>query len=428
MTTSTTVPLHVTYEVQLLPRRRHHRRLQETLDTCRNLYNAAHEERLANHRRFLRDEWIPAETRKAAGLKRTKRRNPAPTLYDQMKALTDIRSSDEPTRSVGVSLTRGTLAMLDAAWMAIGAKDTLGRTRKPPHFKARHRDHALNFHDPKAVRLRDGYLIAKPIGAIRYRAHRELPDGKPVAVRLCRDDRAGDLRDNQGGRWRAKLTYLVKFPATRRRRRRLDGLDLGLAEYVTGSRGTVLEALRPGRAADAERRCLQRKLRYRRAKTGKPRRAMSKRGGHGRRKLVKRLRRLEARATRQRLTRARRAAARVTQANDGVAVENPRSLAGLYQTHNARSVYDAGWAIFRNALAWMCRKANIPLVTVPAAGTSQDCPACLAKKAFSNNLKERWRECACGWKASRDVTSGCEILRRGVPELVKRGGGRPAGP
>ncbi len=113
--------LRVTYRVRLLPKRRHHRRLQQCLDTCRQIYNAAHEERLAAHQRFLRDEWIPAATRKASGLQKTERRNAAPTLYDQHKALTAIRADDPDIKAVGISLARGSLAMLDAAWKPVGS-------------------------------------------------------------------------------------------------------------------------------------------------------------------------------------------------------------------------------------------------------------------------------------------------------------------
>ena len=88
------------------------------------------------------------------------------------------------------------------------------------------------------------------------------------------------------------------------------------------------------------------------------------------------------------------ALAQVVQASDGIAVESPTHLRGLRQTQMARSIYDAGWTIFRDAPAWACRKAGIRLVTVPAAGTSQDCPACLAKGVFSNHLRERRRSIA----------------------------------
>ena len=165
----TTVP--VTYKLRLLPRRGQHRKLQAALDTCRALYNAAHEERLGAHQRFIRNEWIPAATLQAAGLPKTERRNRAPTLYDQMKALTEIRATDEIVRKIGISLGRGALAALDAAWQAVGKKDALGRTRRPPGLKPYQRDHVLNFYNPNAAKLRNGRLIAKPLGAIRYRTH-----------------------------------------------------------------------------------------------------------------------------------------------------------------------------------------------------------------------------------------------------------------
>ena len=70
---------------------------------------------------------------------------------------------------------------------------------------------------------------------------------------------------------------------------------------------------------------------------------------------------------------------------------------------------------------------QIPLVEVPAAGTSQNCPQCGRWWAFDPKLSERWRDCGCGWSASRDVTSAYEVLRRATPEFRKRGGGAPWG-
>ena len=107
------------------------------VDLCRNLYNAANEHRRAIHDRFIRTEWVPTAVRENAGLKKPPHREPAPTLYDQMKKLTAIRAANPEIKSLGVSLARGALAMLEAAWKPVSKLNAAGKTTPPPRFKAR---------------------------------------------------------------------------------------------------------------------------------------------------------------------------------------------------------------------------------------------------------------------------------------------------
>lgn len=78
---------------RLLPNRRQHRALERVLESQRELYNAALEERIDAYRK--------------AGLTRS--------YIDQTKALTEWRRSDPAARSVPLSLQRGTLKRLDRA-------------------------------------------------------------------------------------------------------------------------------------------------------------------------------------------------------------------------------------------------------------------------------------------------------------------------
>ena len=422
-------PLFHTIKVPLHLKKRQHARLQRILDTCRGLYNAANEQRHAIRNRFLRDEWIRSAVRKAAKLKKAPVRNRQPTRYDHQKELTKIRADDQCIRRLSVSVLRGALVALTAAWKRVGAPiaNGLGGYVQPPLYKAQRRDHAISWDDPGCVTVRNGRLVSADTGALRM--HRKeaarLPDIPHSAVRLVREPDSGDLRENRGGRWFAAFSYPLE-PQTRRRRGRNTGLDAGLDEYATGCDGVVLRATRPGKAAEKIRKRQHRALAYKKRKDGSPKREMSKRGSKRRAKQVRRMRRTEAKVARQRRGRAAQAAARIVKRYDAAVIEAASNLAGLYRGFCRKAVYDAAWAIFRRALVWGFTKVGGAVIEVPAAGTSQTCPAC-GRRKFDSALSERWRQCECGWAAPRDVTSAFEILRRGAPELLKRGGGAPWG-
>ena len=98
-----------TVTVPLKLKKRHHSLLQEILDICRLVYNAANEERHGVRNRFLRYEWVPLKKRKTAKLKRVRRREPNPTEYGQQKQLTAIRAEDADVRNLSVAVVRGAL-------------------------------------------------------------------------------------------------------------------------------------------------------------------------------------------------------------------------------------------------------------------------------------------------------------------------------
>ena len=403
-----------TYQVRLLPRRRTHRRLQHTLNICRDLYNAANEERRGIHQRFIDDEWVAKTKLDACGLKRQPRREPAPTKFGQHKALTEIRRADPgDIGAFTVSALRGALNRLAGAWKDVGKTRPNGTKVRPPRFKSHYHDHVIDYADPSAVHIRGRYLVCRDFGAIRFRTHQALPAGKPVAIRLVRDETAGDTRDGRGGRWTAHLAWHVPLE-DRRPRGRCTGGDLGSTEYVVTCDGVALKAHRAGRKDERAARRRQRAV------------ARCVKGSHGRRKRRTRHRNALKHVTNRRQDEARRAAARIVQRNDGVAIERPSDLRGLYRTRMAKSLYDAGWGVFRDALAWACKKVGAPLVEVPGAGTSRDCPWCLAQGVHDNSLSVRTHICPrCGRGGPRDIVSAFEILRRGCADLRKRVGGDP---
>src|SRR5688572_30239271 len=84
----------VTFRFRLLPKRHQHRALEALLESQRQLYNAALEERIQAYRK--------------RGLTRS--------YMDQTKALTEWRKSDPDASSYPLCLQRATLKRLDSAF------------------------------------------------------------------------------------------------------------------------------------------------------------------------------------------------------------------------------------------------------------------------------------------------------------------------
>ena len=84
----------LTYRYRLLPTKSQHRALEAILESQRELYNAALQERIDAYRK--------------AGIRRA--------YFDQLKALTEWRRCDPEGSALPVTLQRATLKRLDAAY------------------------------------------------------------------------------------------------------------------------------------------------------------------------------------------------------------------------------------------------------------------------------------------------------------------------
>ena len=101
---------------------------------------------------------------------------------------------------------------------------------------------------------------------------------------------------------------------------------------------------------------------------------------------------------------------------DVIAVED-LNIKALSSSMLAKSVSDAGWAMFVDKLVYKAEWAGRRVVKVDARGTSQ---TCVCGERVPKILSNRWHDCpSCGLSASRDHVSAQVIL--------SRAGTRPSG-
>ena len=161
--------MFLTYRYRLLPTKRQHRALEAILESQRELYNAALEERIDAFRK--------------ANINRT--------YFDQAKALTEWRHSDEDACNLPLNVQRATLKRLDNAYKGFFRRVKSGAKPGFPRFRGKGRFDSFGFCEFIGVRIEKGSLRFKGMpGALRVHMHRELPSGLgPRSCAFRRDER-----------------------------------------------------------------------------------------------------------------------------------------------------------------------------------------------------------------------------------------------
>ena len=178
------------------------------------------------------------------------------------------------------------------------------------------------------------------------------------------------------------------------------GLDVGLKEYYTDSKGTTVENPRFLRKGDRVLKRAQRRV-SRKVKGSKNR-------GKARQILGKR----HLKISRQRKDHAIKLARCVISSNDVVVYEDLR-IKNMVKNHClAKSINDASWYQFRVWLEYFGKVFEKITVAVNPQYTSQECSSCsvIVKKTLST----RTHVCKCGCVLDRDENAARNILSRGL--------------
>ena len=112
--------LYYTVTVPLKLKKRHHSRLQEILDLCRRVYNAANEERHGVRNRFLRHEWVLLKKRETAKTEAGSPPGTQPERVQPAEAAHCHQSGRPDVKNLSVAVVRGALKALAAAWKNVG--------------------------------------------------------------------------------------------------------------------------------------------------------------------------------------------------------------------------------------------------------------------------------------------------------------------
>jgi putative transposase len=339
-------------------------------DAC-DLYNAALQER--------RDAWRIC--RKSIN------------FYDQDRQIKPMRA-DGCLKIVNSKCARDVLRRVDLAFLSFFRRCKTGEKPGYPRFRSFRRYDSLTF--PRygnGCRFIDNKKIhIQSAGHVKIKLHRPI-EGDIRAVTIKRE----------AGKWFASFVASVserKLPLSST----TVGIDVGLTAFAALSDGTEIQNPRHYRKAQAKLRRAGRKVSRR------------KKGSNRRRKAVLELQRAHAHVKNQRADFLHKESRKIVNQFGTIAVED-LNVKGLASGMLAKSVHDAGWAIFFLFLMYKAEWAGREFVKVDPRGTSQ---TCLCGASVPKILKDRWHKCtACGREGPRDRISAEVILQRA--------GNRPSG-
>lgn len=345
-----------TYRFRLKPTMAQHNHLRAALEHSRQLYNAALEERIDCYRKTGKGR----------------------TYVDQCRALTELRADGS---IYSTSMQRAPLRALDRAYKAFFKRGGFPRFKGYDWFKS------IGWSDRGGWKFADRRFQAKGVGKIKVHQHRELP-APPRSARIKR----------VGRHWFLLLSCEVDAAATNDNGKSI-GVDLGISSFIALSDGTLIPNPRRTRRASAEVRIRQRAL------------ARCKKGSRRRRKVRDRLASVQLQIRRARRTHHFQVAANLVRRFSTIAVED-LNVKGLAKSALARDVNDAAWGTFLQILSDKAESAGRQVVKVDPRHTSQTCPACGTIEP--KKLSQRVHDCACGYRADRDVAAAQVILHRAV--------------
>jgi len=343
-------------------------KLESWLDLCRELHNAAIQER--------RDSW-------KAGV--------SVNFNSQSDQLPSIKKERPEFAEVYSQVLQQALHRVDSAFSRFFDRVKKGQTPGYPRFRAADRYDSLTWPQAAGFKLlgtRKLYLGS--FGELKIKLHRPV-EGRPKTCTVKRE----------AGHWYASFSC-DEVPARAYSEAHAEvGIDVGLTSFATLSTGEKIENPRWYRHTEARLKSAQRKL------------SKKKRGSKNRAKAKHRVARLHAKAADQRRDFQHKLAKRIVSENRLIAVEDikPSEMVSGASRGMAKSIHDASWAAFLAILSGKAEEAGRILVKVPPAGTSSTCFRCGTYRKKS--LSEREHRCSCGLVLDRDLHASLNILRLG---------------
>lgn len=373
----------LTYEFKLKPTKQQSEEMQHILDVCRSVWNYALRERKdwsASRKCPVNACSIRSEYIMAADM-------PYPNFAAQCKALTQAKKSSPWLKSVNAQVLQQTLKTLDRAHA-----DMKKQGKGYPRFKKPNRMRSFVFPQLGKNPLASGVVKLPSIGAVKIRQSRPYPGGFTVK-------QARVVKRASGFYLMLTFQSDVSVPDVPLVGHFV-GADVGLEYFLSTSDGLQIERSKFFVDMQRKLKLLQRRLKGKQL------------GSANWKKQQKKIARLHERITNTRKDFHYKAAHKLCDGADVVAVEK-LNLIGLSRGFLGKHMLDAGHGQFLNQiLPWVCFKRGVGFMYEPAAGTSQECPECgqIAKK----DISVRWHSCECGCSMPRDIASAIVIKNRAV--------------
>jgi putative transposase len=339
--------------------------LDHTLFLCRQLYNAALQER--------RDAWQKCSV--------------SVTRFQQDKYLPEIKEALPEYNGVHSQVLQDVLKRLDKGFQAFFRRIKQGDKPGYPRFQGRNRFDSFCYPQYKTA-PKDKHVYLPKIGNVRLRLSRPIEGNlKTTTIK----------READG--WYVVLVCEVDkqpLPVTGN----TIGIDLGLTDIIATSDGALIAAPKYFSKAQKALAKAQRRL------------ARRKKGGKNREQARVQVAKLHQKVARQRADFLHKLSHRFVKEND-VIVHEELNVKGLAKGMLAKSVHDVSWGKLIDMLTYKGENAGRQVVGVNPSYTSQDCSVCGHRE--NHPLWVRSFECTnCGACHHRDLNAALNIKNKWV--------------
>ena len=343
---------------------------EQVLEVCREIYNAALQERRDAHR----------ISRKTI------------SFFDQVLQIKDIRRERADVGKLYAMVCEDSLRRVHHAYNAFFDRCEKGQKPGFPRFKGKNQYNSFAYRR-QGFKLQGDRLTLSKLGAVRLRLSRPV-EGTVKRVMIKR----------QVDGWFAILTVEENQAPWFPRTGDSVGIDVGIENLATLSTGEIIENPQYLKASARKLRIAQRKVSKKRLR------------GSNRKRAAVLIRQVHQKITNQRRDFFHKATNGIIREFDEIAVED-LNISGLIKNHSlAKSISDAAWNTFILILTAKAENAGRKVWKVPAAFTSQDCSRCGNRVKKSLAVREH-RCIGCGLVLHRDHNAAINILGRAGPPV-----------
>jgi len=353
--------------------------LVNSLYFCKNLYNAALEERISFYKRYTKSK----------------------SYVDQANQLPELkRLFEKETENIHSQSLQFVLKTLDSSFKSFFRRIKSGETPGFPRFKSIDRFKSICFPqcDLKtggAKLLPNGRLNIRGIpGDIKINMHRPF-EGRCKTIQIKKE---GDL-------FFIILSCEGVLEKLLPKTGKTIGIDLGITSFITTDDGTKFHHPKPWKTSKEKLAYQQKKL------------AAKQRGSSNRAKAKSLLQRTYNKIANQRSDWQHKVANQLVKDNDVIVVEN-LNVKGMLEAKGFEvskgNIADASWSNFVALLTYKAESAGRILIKVNPKNTSKTCSCCGNINKFLT-LRDRVYNCdACGIAIDRDINAAINIRRLGT--------------
>lgn len=396
-----------TFKYRIYPHKATTEKLQWTLDRCRELYNAALQERKEAYKYAKKSI----------------------TCYEQINDLPEIKNEIRlEYQEIAAHVLQDVLRRLDKAFKNFFRRIRNGEKPGYPRFQGRNHYDSFTYPDSAGWKLE---VTKEPEGKKKGKAILRLTKIGDACVVLHRPIE-GAIKTvtikREGECWFVVCSCAVTECEKLSVSYEDVGIDLGVTHFAALSDGTFIESPRYYRKAEKKLEKLQQTL------------SRKKRGSHRRKKAVRVVAQAHRKIRNQRRDFVHKASRKLVNTYQVIVFEDVQTSNlvkrpkhkqdenGTYLPNGAstkaglnKSIADAGWYSFTEMTKVKAEWAGRTVLFVNPYKTSQICSGCGTE--VKKDLSERWHSCPCGVELDRDTNAAKNILAVGHKHFL--GGKRP---